>query len=200
MDATPERAQKRLPLPRSDSPKIADRRSNRSDLDLHMPYFSSQAMKSLLCTNYRPIDSRKVSPLGSVGILERGRRSLSSRGMGSTMLPKNLTFVASSSLPPHPFFPPEKAHLLNLSKKKLMNSEGYPQARWAEIRTSASRKISPQWLADLLAATRHATKCPPKILTLICPNQRRKNFSTFDFQAFAVSECQLAPEKAHLGT
>jgi hypothetical protein len=116
------------------------------------------------------------------------------------MLPKNLTFVDPSSRPPPPFFCPEKAHLLNISKKKLMNSEGYPQARWAEIRTNASRKISPQWLTDLLAATRPPTECLPKILTLICLNQPRKNFSTFDFQAFAVSECQLAPEKAHLGT
>jgi hypothetical protein len=48
--------------------------------------------------------------------------------MERKMAPKILTFGSHRAAALRLIFAPGKAHLLNISEKKLMNSGGYPQA------------------------------------------------------------------------
>lgn len=145
-----------------------------------------------------PIDSRKHSPKASTPMRSQGLHRLSSRAMERKRFPKSLTFVSSG--PPAFFlrFPPEKAHLLNTYQKKLMNSEGYPQAQRTSNRTHISRRGSPESEPRVFTTMQNPPIVIPKVLTLSDPHRHRRNFITFSFQAFAVSEHPLAPENPHL--
>ncbi len=127
--ATPGGGVRTSGLPRFEIQKIVERVSRSPDI-------GSTSRLSHKSQRYRcfprtvvSTDSRKASPVASADIRARGLRSLSSSGMESPILPKNLTFVPSRPAAPTPFCAPEKAHLRAISKKKLMNSEGYPQAQ-----------------------------------------------------------------------
>ncbi|WP_321883376.1 hypothetical protein [Paraburkholderia bannensis] len=80
-----------------------------------------------------------------------------------------------------------------------MNSVGYPQASRLSKRLQASRKVSPSQVSTAMRSIQDHPKTIPKILTFTGRNGYRQNSSTVIFQAFGVSEYQLAPEKPHLG-
>jgi hypothetical protein len=118
--------------------------------------------------------------------------------MERKMAPKILTFGTPQPAALHLIFAPGKAHLLNIGEKKLMNSGGYPQASQITNRLTVSRRDSPQTDPDGLASIRNLPFALPKILTLVALDRCHWNSGAFIFQAFAVSEYQLAPEKPHL--
>ncbi|WP_322095366.1 hypothetical protein [Paraburkholderia bannensis] len=80
-----------------------------------------------------------------------------------------------------------------------MNSVGYPQAPRLGKPLQAPRKGSPSQLSTAMRGIQEHQKPIPKVLTFFRRNDYRQNSSTVIFQAFGVSEYQLAPEKPHLG-
>ncbi|WP_156966182.1 hypothetical protein [Paraburkholderia bannensis] len=80
-----------------------------------------------------------------------------------------------------------------------MNSGGYPQASRLGKPRQASRKGSPLQASTAMRGIQDHPEPIPKILTFTGRNGYQQNSSSVIFQAFGVSEYQLAPEKPHLG-
>ncbi|MBN3855760.1 hypothetical protein G3N59_20490 [Paraburkholderia sp. Ac-20340] len=80
--------------------------------------------------------------LGSPDLIGKGFQVPSGGLMERKWSPEKLTFQHLRHVFESPASAPENAHLLDAPRKKLMNSEGYPQAQSAHLQLTISRESS----------------------------------------------------------